>query len=65
MQVVDGWFKHDLTNLDFVLASNGADVGDYYFGMRELIVYKMKCHASCATCSGPTEDDCLSCPNTG
>lgn len=65
VQVVDGWFLHSLNDLDFILTSNGASVGDYYFGMSELIIYKMICHATCATCSGPTEDDCLTCPNTG
>lgn len=30
-----------------------------------MIVYQLKCHSSCATCSSYTENDCTSCPLAG
>jgi hypothetical protein len=65
VQVVDGWWNHTSDSLSFTLSDNGASVGGYYLGIREMIVYRLACHSSCATCSSYTADDCTSCPNTG
>lgn len=70
VQVVDGWWNHTTDSLSFTLQDNGASVGSstigtYYVGIREMIVYKLICDSSCATCSSYTSSDCTSCPNVG
>jgi hypothetical protein len=65
VQVIDGWWNDTSNSLSFTLTHNGGSVGGYYLGIRELIIYKLKCDSSCATCSSYTANDCTSCPNIG
>lgn len=57
---MDDWFPHtasSISNLVIKAATPG-----YAWGIKEIRMLIMKCHASCASCDGPTIDDCITCP---
>ncbi|EAR98908.3 zinc finger lsd1 subclass family protein (macronuclear) [Tetrahymena thermophila SB210] len=57
---------HTNSQLNLQFTSNfDQDNSDEGFGIKNLSVRVDTCHPSCATCSGPSQNQCQSCPNKG
>ncbi|KAL4494181.1 hypothetical protein ABPG73_018700 [Tetrahymena malaccensis] len=57
---------HTNSQLNLQFTSNfDQDNDDEGFGIKNLSIRVDSCHPSCATCSGPSQYQCTSCPNKG
>jgi hypothetical protein len=56
--LVNFWFKHlaDSINLKIYATAKGVA-----WGIKEVIVQAMACDSTCASCTGPTQNDCTAC----
>ncbi|EAS06674.2 zinc finger lsd1 subclass family protein (macronuclear) [Tetrahymena thermophila SB210] len=56
-------FTHSNSSIKVSVESKTDEVIDNEgFGLRYFYLYLDTCHDSCLTCNGPTENDCLECP---
>lgn len=60
----------NLSNENFYLSSNQDQLVNLlgykiYWGFTGVIVTVLKCHSSCARCTGPTANECITCALTG